>query len=284
MKPKVKSLHIYPVKSCRVQDVESLFLEPMGPIGDRRAMIVDENGRFLTQRSHGRLAQIGALFSDPALELKIGHSKTRVKWSADRQKCQIWNDHVDLVVAEQTTNTALSIFLEKEVKLVRMDGLSQRHTSGTWAESDVSLSDGYPILVTNSASLQALSVVAGINLSMQQFRPNIVIDHQEAWAEDGWQTIKVGDAEIELVKPCTRCQITTLDPETGQVAFPEIMRAMIAHRSSADRRIKGVLFGWNGIIRKGGRVINGDTVEVIGRRQPWPLKMKSPAQGGAEID
>lgn len=272
MNTSVQSLHIYPVKSCRGQDVSQLILEEMGPIGDRRAMIVDAHGRFLSQRSHGPMARIGAYFENQTIELVLNGEKIKVEWSSDQQTCQVWDDTVRLLIAQSTINVRLSEFLGEPVKLAGMTEETSRRTSGNWADNDVSLSDGYPVLVTNTASLQALSALAGTELSMRQFRPNIVIKDNVPWSEDSWKLIRIGDVEIELVKPCTRCQITTLNPVTGEADFPEVMQAMIAHRRSNDPRIKGVLFGWNGVIRKAGQIKAGDKVVVTEQQDPWPVK------------
>ncbi len=268
----VKSLHIYPVKSCRGQDVDQLDLEPMGPVGDRRAMIVNGQGQFLTQRTHGRLAQIRAHQFNDDLILSFDDNDIEVQWSSQRIDGTVWNDRIDLRRAQKYVSDRLSDFLDEDVSLVSMDDLSKRRTSGTWADSDVSLADGYPILVTNTASLLALSNLSGIDISMRQFRPNIVVDGTSPWAEDQWGILKIGEVEIELVKPCTRCQVTTLDPLTGEQAFPETMATMIKHRKSAEKRISGVLFGQNAIIRKTGKIVLGDPVDVISKREAWPIK------------
>ena len=235
-------------------------------------MIVDGKGNFLTQRTHGRLALIETRIHGDNLLLQLDGEPVVPQWSEERKNCVVWNDKVDLEVCDSETSLALSDFLGEAVSLVRMDDESERRTSGTWAESDNSLSDGYPILITTTASLNALSATAGISLRQAQFRPNIVIQTEESWAEDHWKLIRIGGVELELVKPCTRCQVTTLDPINGERAYPETMEAMIKTRRSGDKRIKGVLFGWNAVVRSFGNLSVGDEVKVLETNSAWPVQ------------
>jgi len=244
--------------------------ENRGLTSDRRAMIVDKDGVFLTQRSHKVLARISARVAGSGIVLKFADKTINVDWGDQRKTCTVWNDRVDLVVAGHGVNAALSEFMGQNVALVSMDNRSIRKTSGTWANSNNSLSDGYPLLIANTASINALSKLAGIPLKMAQFRPNIVVDGSEPWTEDSWRTLKIGELEIELVKPCTRCQITTLNTKNGNIEFPETMEALIKHRRSADPRVKGVLFGWNAIIKKAGNIRVGDPVKVLSTQNSWP--------------
>jgi len=268
----VKSLHIYPVKSCAGQDTDHARLEVLGLSGDRRAMIVDENGKFLTQRSDGQLALIKPVFQSSGLSINLGDGPWDVELSSARRMGTVWNDQVDLRIADERSNQRLSEFLKKPVTLLVMDEKSARTTSGNWTDSPNSLSDGYPLLITTTASLKALSQTAGRELSMKQFRPNIVINVETPWIEDHWQVLRIGEVEIELVKPCTRCHVTTLNPVSGKAEFPETMEAMIKTRRSDDERIKGVLFGWNAIVRKSGILSKGEAVKIVSNRAAWPIQ------------
>ena len=266
------SLFIYPVKSGQAVRLSQSAVEEEGLINDRRLMIIDANGKFITQRSHGKMTGISAHIDDHGISLGFGGETHNVSWSSARKDCEIWNDKVELAIAKKEVNQALSNFLGQSVELARMDDRSKRRTSGQWADAATSLSDGYPVLVTNTASLKDLEAKAGIPLSMTQFRPNVVIKSDRPWAEDGWREIQVGEVVIELVKPCTRCQITTLNPGNGYPEFPETMAAMIKHRRSADPRVKGVLFGWNGIVKKIGTMKTGDPVRILRDQAPWPTQ------------
>jgi uncharacterized protein YcbX len=148
-----------------------------------------------------------------------------------------------------------------------MDKDAERLSSEKYSEPrPVSFADGYPILITNTASLKALNkhiVAAGADsVPMKRFRPNIVIDGDEAWSEDNWKQITIGDVKLDLVKPCTRCVVTTLDPVTGVKQGKEPLRTLRARRLSKDPEIDGVLFGWNAVPRTLGRIGVGDKVSI----------------------
>lgn len=268
----VKDLHIYPVKSCQSLALDKAEVAERGLRGDRLAMLVNQDGTFISLRTHPNMTGIFAKWNNGDLRLEFDRYSFVVTWSENHKKCKIWNDDVELLVAAMDVNEALSGFLGEPVQLVKMDGRSMRRTSGTWADSANSLSDGYPLLVTNTASLLDLSEKAGTNLSMAQFRPNIAIQSDQPWAEDSWEYMRIGEVEIKLVKPCTRCQVTTLNPNTGAHEFPQTMEAMIKHRRSGNLKAKGVLFGWNAVVMKSGTISKDDPVEILSQRACWPIQ------------
>ena len=146
----------------------------------------------------------------------------------------------------------------------------------------MTFSDGYQILVTTTGSLKALnadlSAHAEGGVGMERFRPNIVIDTDEAWAEDRWAAIEIAGIRFDLVKPCARCIMTTQDQLTGSREVANPMPAMGRIRMSGDRRVPGPLFGWNVTPRGTGRVTIGDQVKVIeARPEGWAFKVRARA-------
>ena len=273
---RISSLHIYPVKSGRGIDLETSAVEARGLVGDRRWMIVDEHGIFITQRSHPKLAQLIALPRADGLELKLGAQNILVKQPIQtRANVQVWSSHVDALICDDNVNSALSEWLGENLSLAYMDDNADRQTDSEWDDGPVSFADGYPILITTSASLEALNEhiiqTSDTPIPMSRFRPNIVIEGSKSWADDGWATIQIGDLVLDLVKPCTRCGVTTLDQMTGVSQGQTSLAALHAIRKSGDRRVKGVLFGWNAIPRNKGRLNTGDKVSVLKRKAPWPI-------------
>lgn len=143
----------------------------------------------------------------------------------------------------------------------------------------VTFSDGYQILLTTTASLAALDQDMEAHgegsVGMERFRANIVLDTDEAWAEDRWAAIDINGIRFDLVKPCTRCIITTQDQTTGSRDAPSPMKAMGRIRMSADRRVPGVLFGWNLTPRGEGTIAVGDEARVLEERvEGWAIKRR----------
>lgn len=263
---KLSGIHIYPVKSCRGLTLGSAQLKPRGLKYDRRWMIVDKTGRFISQRSHSILAQLRALPDDKGLELMFGGKNLRaVSPPKERQDVIVWGSVVSALVADDAVNAALSDWLGEDVRLVFMDAQAKRPTSIDWAAGhETSFSDGYPVLVTNTASLARVNdyikAAGHAPVGMERFRPNIVIETDMPWAEDGWQTLRVGAAVLELVKPCTRCIVTTLDPLSGKAQPEPVLGALRELRMSRDPRNKGVLFGVNAVVKQSGKVALGADV------------------------
>lgn len=270
---KISSLNIYPIKSCRGVDLNKADVLSRGLEYDRRWMIVDAQGVFISQRSHSKLAQMIVAADNEGLDITLGDKSFRVRNPRGaRIDVRVWKSVVNAPLADIAINAALSEWLGQEVSLVYMDEDARRATNPDWSPiekfgaHETSFSDGYPVLVTNMASLDALNDhirAAGYDgVTMERFRPNIVIDTDMPWAEDGWESLQIGDVVIDLVKPCTRCLVTTLDPYTGNARPEPVMDAMRELRMSQDPRNKGVLFGVNALVRRGGVIKRGLSVNA----------------------
>lgn len=255
-------------------DIRYTEVKARGLRGDRRWMLVDENGRFITQRDTPKLAQIKVKISHDGLKLTLPNKApidVAIPDDAIRKKTMVWKSTVDAALSEGEVNEALSEFVGRKANLVFMDDQAERFASEKYTDGErpVSFADGYPILITNSASLRALNkhieANGGSPVIMKQFRPNIVIDGDEAWNEDRWKSVKIGDVVFDLVKPCSRCVVTTLDPVTGAKQGKEPLRTLRARRLSKDPELDGVLFGWNAVPQVLGRIGVGDEVEVESR-------------------
>ena len=280
----VSSLHIHPLKSGRAIDRMEAEVTPWGLAGDRRYMVVDADGRFITQRELQALAQVGAFERDGVLHLSRMGELQPILASFDsgrRIAVQIWDSEVTAAVALDGINHALSKWFGIPVQLVHADELTERQCSAKWAGEGVftGFADGYPVLVTTIGSLKALNDVTlaggAEGFGMDRFRPNIVIDHDVPFADDHWAAIEIGGIRYDLVKPCARCIMTTQDQTTGDRGGPDPMPAMRQLRMSADRRVPGVLFGWNAVPRGTGRIGVGDAVSVVETRpEGWPIKRR----------
>ncbi|MBI1213412.1 MAG: MOSC domain-containing protein [Alphaproteobacteria bacterium] len=271
---KVVSLHLYPVKGTRAFDVERAQLAERGFEGDRRWLVVDSAGIFATQRSHAVLAAIQATPSARGLHLKAGGMpdlEVSIPDGSKRGDVTIWDAQVDAALADDAAHAWLTQFFGEDMRLVYMDAKAERLKQGIWAPPlPVSFADGYPVLIATTGSLAAVNAEiarkGGAPVTMRRFRPNIVLDCPDPWAEDFWKRLKIGTSELELIKPCDRCIVTTKDQLTGATTGDEPLGALRTLRMSADPRIKGVLFGWNSLPRVLGEIAVGDAAEIVERR------------------
>lgn len=266
---RVASLHIHPVKGMRAVDVARAQVEARGLAGDRRWLVVDANGVFLSQRSHAHLATMTARLTKGGLGLAAeGFGEIDIERpSGDaRRNVIVWDAEIDAAATDDATSAFLSDLIGEEAHLVYMDSGARRVKASVWTPSPVPMSfaDAFPALVTTTASLAALNADiekhGGARVQMARFRPNIVIDCDEPWAEDRWTQLAIGDVVLDLVKPCDRCIVTTTDQLTGERMGKEPLAALARVHRSTDPRINGVIFGENAVPRRLGEIAVGDGV------------------------
>lgn len=225
---RVTGLFLYPVKSLRGHAVPAVELDALGLVGDRRFLVVDTTGKFMTQRTTPRMACIDALLSTGTLTLSAdGAGNVSVPTVSDPRAplrtVSVWKS--EGLQAEDCGTTAsawLSDFLGLTCHLVRIGGKFFRPILKPSARPGdaVTFADGYPLLAVSEASLMNLNdrilENQGEPVPMNRFRPNIVVDDCTAFAEDAWTRIQIGDAVFRNGGPCARCPITTTDQLTGE--------------------------------------------------------------------
>ncbi|MDQ3031853.1 MAG: MOSC domain-containing protein [Myxococcota bacterium] len=256
----------YPIKSCRGISVASARIGRRGIEDDRRWMIVDAEGVFVTQREEARLALIGVALEGDALRLEApGTGALTLAARSDagvRRSVVVWRSTVEAVVSADAS-AWMARYLGRDVSVVYMPDDVRRAIDPLHAhEGDsVSFADGYPVLLASSASLEDLNARLATPVGMSRFRPNVVIEGSPAWAEDGWSAITIGALRFRAPKPCDRCVIVTIDPATA-LAGREPLRTL----SSFRRKDGKVLFGTNLIPELAGdetiEISVGDPIEV----------------------
>ncbi len=256
-------MHIYPLKSGRGIDVDSMVLDRFGPRGDRRWMLVDETGRFASQREMPVMARLQAEPLVDGLRLAMDQEDIEVAVPDDGKTLfvNIWDDRVPARDAGPAAARWLEKVLERPLRLVYMGEECRRLVDGRYASGGetVSFADGFPLLLLSASALDELNSRLTQPVGLDRFRPNLVVEGCEAHAEDGWRRIRIGDVEFEVAKPCARCAVPSLDQRTGE-KHPEILRALASYRRGADRQ---VYFGQNLLYEPGGSLRVGDAVEVL---------------------
>ena len=230
-------------------------------------MLVDGKGRFISQREESRLALVSAAPDGEGVCLSApGRPDLRLQPPVTPSliTVSVWRDAAPAAPAGAEADAWLKAALGFPCRLVFMaepgDARPVDPQFGA-AEDRVSFADGYPLLVANAASLRDLALWAEMPLlSMDRFRPNLVVEGADPWAEDGWREIRVGQALFAAVKPCARCVVTTIDPATAvRDAQDEPLRTLLRFRRDARGQ---PIFGQNLIPRGGDMVRVGDPVTV----------------------
>ncbi len=280
---KVTGLNIHPLKSGRAIAQTSVLIQHDGLAGDRRFMLVDPDGKFITQRELQLLAQVEATHVTGGVHLKMGTRTATASFDpARRLDVRVWDSNVNAAVSEGHTDAALSDWFGRPVRLVHMDDQAMRAVGEEWAgkAAPVGFADGFPVLITTTASLADLNLTLIAKgqepVGMDRFRTNILIDNDEPWEEDFWESIEIGGITFDLVKPCARCIMTTQDQITGERIGGNPIQGLAEKRMSADRRVPGVLFGWNAVPRSAGTINLGDGMRIVsGRQDRWPMKIRA---------
>ncbi len=266
-KMQLEQLWIYPVKSLPGVRMQSARVDVRGFVLDRHWMIVDKaNGSFITQREYPSLALIGLELKDHKVELAIpgnGRASFRAgENSGETVQVIVWQDSLPALHVSPEVDQLLSGYLGKPVSLVEMRDDIKRQVDPDYAgEADqTGFSDGFPFLLIGQASLEDLNHRIGGHpvITMQRFRPNLVVTGSEAYAEDEWQHIQIGSISFRVVKPCSRCSITTVDPLTGERSA-EPLRTLAGYRSRDNK----VFFGQNLLHDQQGEMKQGDSVTVF---------------------
>lgn len=258
-------LVVYPIKSAAGVPVAEWSLDPSGLRHDRSFMVVDAAGRYLTQRECPRLALVRPTSVDGGWQVEVADQGSftlpfRIS-DAPRTTVTVWEHTGPAFDAGDEAAEALSALLDRPVRVVGLAPEHDRSADAGYGGDDVPVGfvDGFPVLLTADASLADLNRRMPRPLPMTRFRPNLVVSGSAAWAEDRWSQVRVGDCLLELVKPCARCAITTVDPDRGVRDGAEPLRTLGAFR----RGDRGVLFGWNVLVRDAGVVRVGDLVSVV---------------------
>jgi len=250
----IAALFVYPVKSCRGLQLSAAAVTERGLAHDREWMIVDAAGRFISQRESPRLALIAPVLSTTALELTApGMADITVPFDRTGASLPItiWRDSLPAIDQGEAVAAWLSAWIGADARLVRFDPRLRRtcnpvHGSDTGAHT--AFADAYPLLVLSDASLADLNERLASPLPQNRFRPNVVLSGIEAYDEDNIDELAAAGVTMKLVKPCTRCLITTTDQETGERGV-EPLATLASYRMNDT--FGGVTFGVNAVVASG---------------------------------
>lgn len=259
----VSQLNIYPVKGLKGISLEASVATPRGLAHDRRFMVVEPDGHFLSQRELPAMATIwteiaGAellLAAPDAGEIAVPLAPVR----GEALEVEVWDSRCPALAPSPEADRWLSEALGRPCRLAWMPESTRRESKPRRAGPGhlVGFADGYAFLVISEASLEALNARLARPVPMDRFRPNLVVRGGEPFAEDAWGDFTAGEAALRMAKPCGRCQVTTTDQSTGEVTGPEPLATLSAWRMSPEF---GAMFGMNAVTVRPGAVRVGDAV------------------------
>jgi hypothetical protein len=262
----ISEINIYPVKSLRGISVSSAKVTDRGFEYDRRWMLIDQHGNFMTQREYPQMAFINVEIEESGLRVfhrikKLG--KHFISFNIVKSEViavPIWDDTCSALLVGKDSDKWFSEALEVECKLVYQPSETRRIVDQKYAKSNelVSFADGYPFLVIGQASLDDLNSRLEIKLPMNRFRPNLVFTGGDAYQEDKMKKFNIGNITFFGVKPCERCAITTTNQDTSE-RLHEPLKTLATYRRFENK----VLFGMNLIHEGIGEVKVNDMIEIL---------------------
>jgi uncharacterized protein YcbX len=260
---KLGALFVHPIKSCAGIAVTRASLTRRGLLDDRRWMVVDENGCFLTQRKLPRMALVRTQLRPSGLRAEaegVSPLELPLTFTAgERIDIEVWRHHGP-ALRHAAGSAWFSEVLQRPAQLVCLPDEIVRPVQWAEAQPDdqVSFADGFPLLIASSSSLADLNERSNFQSEMRRFRPNLVIDGAPPWAEDEWRLLRIGGVRIRVGTACARCSIPGLDPDSG-TPTKEPLRTLATLR----RRDHEVYFGMNALPDGTGELAVGDVVEVL---------------------
>lgn len=263
----LSKINIFPVKSLGGIGLQNCKVEERGLRFDRSLMLVDENKNFLTQREYPKMAAIALKITDDGFTASDSGNEISIPFEPDseeRATVKIWSSRVKAKFYSDEVNKWFSDILKIKCRLVLMPEDSKRIVNPIYAvkkfEDTVSFADGYPVLLISENSLVDLNKKLEKPVPMNRFRPNLVVKDADAFAEDKWKKIKIGDCVFHVVKPCDRCVMTTIEQSNGERNGKEPLKTLAKYRSKNGK----VFFGQYLIAENPGETLKvGDKIEIL---------------------
>jgi uncharacterized protein YcbX len=267
----LSQLYLYPVKSLAGISVPAWPVTATGLQYDRQWMLIDADGQFLSQRRLPAMALIKTALTDTQLILSAPHQDDLylplTPAAGDTLPCTIWHDHCQAHHVSAAADQWLSAFLKQDCRLVYLPDSVPRPVDTAYATPDdrVAFADGFPFLIVSENSLANLNEAMRLQLPMTRFRPNLVVSGCAGYAEDGWRELSIGEIGFRLPKPCSRCSVPAIDPDTAQTG-----KEPLATLNRTRRWQNKIYFGQNALHDQAGILSVGMAVniKVTGDKQP----------------
>jgi uncharacterized protein YcbX len=262
----ISQINIYPVKSLGGISLQTAKVTDRGLKYDRRWMVIDEDGMFLTQRTHPQMSLVKVILEDNNLTLTHKLNSTQqITFPVSQSDGKyiyviVWDDSVKAFLVNKDIDDWLSVTLNMKCRLVFMPDETHRMVDSKYSQKNeiVSFAEAYPFLIIGEQSLNDLNSRLAEKLPMNRFRPNIVFSGGKSFDEDRWKKFKIGNVIFYAVKPCSRCVVTTVNQETAEKK-DEPLKTLAAYRTQNNK----VMFGQNLLHDGTGTIKIGDELEIL---------------------
>lgn len=273
---KLSQLFVHPVKSMRGLQLSHAQVTESGLAFDRIFMLTNTDGTFITARQYPQLVCFTPALINNGIVITAPDARSQTvlfsDFSVNQQPTEVWGNYFNAHLAPDSINQWLSAYLNHQVQL-RWVGPQLSRRVKHYPENPLSFADGYPFLLINDASFDDLKQRCTADIRLEQFRPNLVINGAAAFDEDQWQLVRIGEVVFELVKPCSRCVLTTVNIDNGRKhPLAEPLNTLQQYRTGQNGAID---FGYHLIARNTGVVRIGDSLEVLTKHTARPYFTKN---------
>lgn len=266
---RLSEIYIYPIKSLGGIQLSSAKVMEKGLLHDRRWMLIDEFGGFMTQRIYTQMALFQvSIDTDQITVVRRQASvsdKSTITFGINKPpmgetfRSKVWDDEVDVVEVDEKLSRWFSNHFDMRCKLV---SFPERHSRPVDPKhqinnEQVSLADAYPFLIIGQSSLDDLNSRLKDPLPINRFRPNFVFTGGDPYEEDQWGEIKIGGNRFVGVKNCARCVLTTVNQDTGEKGVEPLLTL-----STYRKRDNKIYYGQNLIARDHTKVSVGDIITL----------------------
>lgn len=257
----VSKIVIYPIKSLGGISLESANALTEGFENDRRWMLIDENGKFLSQRENAIMTLFKTSCIKEGIQLQYKDDKILVpfkEFTDDIKNVEVWKSKLKAQEVNGTISQWFSDHLNMSCKLVAMTDVSKRYKRLFKApfKTHVSFADGYPYLILGEESVDYLNSKLLESVTADRFRANLIVSSSSAHEEDNWDDFELGSSKMKVIKPCARCQVITINQQTGEIG-KEPLKTLATYRKKGNK----INFGANAILLKEGVIKVGDTLK-----------------------
>lgn len=260
---KIASLVLYPIKGMSGISVSSAIAAPEGFVHDRRWMLVDHNGTFISQRSHPQLALFKTNVEKDSLVVGYNGAEIAIPFSMQTEKAKqvsVFDASMHASLVDVQFDQWFSEQLQSDVHLVKHSSITKRKKKLIKAPdiTPVSFADGYPYLILGTASLAELNSKLATAIPMNRFRPNIIVETTDPHEEDDWNDLKIGAIDFRVIKPCARCQVITIDQASAERG-KEPLKTLASYRKWDNN----IWFGANAVSLSAGEINIDDKILIL---------------------
>ena len=240
-------MYTYPLKSAGGILLSETSVSALGFEYDREFALVNSENQVLTAREKPELLRLQVSIEKDSLVFSYEKKHLEVSLNANNQRVyelELFKKPAFGICISAEADAWFSRYLNEPIQLVRIANNKLRTVSSKYqlkGEHNISFADGFPIHLVSEASVAELNTRLDTQISPERFRPNLIITGVEAYSEETWKSISIGNLVFDVITPTPRCSLITVDPKTAiPDAYQEPLRTLSKYRRVKNQTNFGV--------------------------------------------